>query len=57
MKTPSFFDEVVQIEMIDPLANVLGTFENGKVTFNYLDIVKAAGHSCPTVSGAYLMTS
>ena len=56
MKSPSFFDEVVRIEMIDPLANVLGTFEDGKVTFTYLDVVKAAGHSCPTVSGAYLMT-
>jgi hypothetical protein len=56
MKTPSFFDAVVQIEMIDPLANVLGTFEEGKVTFTYLDVVKAAGHSCPTVGGAYIMT-
>lgn len=56
MKTPDFFDEVVTIEMIDPLANLLGTFENGKVTFNYLDVVKAAGHSCPTVGGAYIMT-
>ncbi len=56
MKSPSFFDEVVSIEMIDPLANVLGTFEDGKVTFTYLDVVKAAGHSCPTVSGAYIMT-
>jgi hypothetical protein len=56
MKTPSFFDAVVQIEMIDPLANVLGTFEEGKVTFTYLDVVKAAGHSCPAVGGAYIMT-
>ena len=56
MKYPNFFDEVVTIELIDPLSNVLGTFEGGKVTFTYLDIVKAAGHSCPTVSGAYLMT-
>jgi hypothetical protein len=56
MKIPSFFDEVVTIEMIDPLANVLGAFEEGKVTFSYLDVVKAAGHSCPTVGGAYIMT-
>ena len=26
------------------------------VQFSYLDIVKSAGHSCPTVSGAYLST-
>ncbi len=56
MKIPSFFDEVVTIEMIDPLANVLGTFEDGKVSFSYLDVVKAAGHSCPTVGGAYMMS-
>ncbi len=56
MRYPKFFDEVVSIEMMDPLSNVLGTFENGKVTFTYLDIVKAAGHSCPTVGGAYIMT-
>jgi len=56
MTHPSFFDEVVTIEMIDPLANVLGTFEEGKVSFCYQDVVKAAGHSCPTVAGAYLMT-
>lgn len=56
MKYPSFFDEVVSIEMIDPLSNLLGTFQEGRVTFTYLDIVKAAGHSCPTVGGAYIMT-
>ncbi|MEA3372195.1 MAG: hypothetical protein U9Q62_00765 [Campylobacterota bacterium] len=42
--------------MIDPLSAVLGTFEGGEVEFTYLDVVKAAGHSCPTVGGAYLMT-
>ncbi|WP_345992324.1 hypothetical protein [Sulfurimonas sp. HSL-1716] len=56
MNYPSFFDQVVSIDMIDPLSNVLGTFENGALTFTYLDIVKAAGHSCPTVGGAYIMT-
>ena len=56
MNYPSFFDEVVTIELVDPLSNVLGTFDNGEITFTYLDIVKAAGHSCPSVSGAYLMT-
>ena len=56
MNYPIFFDEVETIEMIDPLANVLGALEGGDVTFHYLDVVKAAGHSCPTVAGAYLMT-
>ena len=56
MNYPDFFDDVVGIEMMDPLSNVLGTFEEGRVTFTYLEIVKAAGHSCPTVGGAYIMT-
>jgi len=56
MNYPTFFDEVETIEMIDPLSNVLGAFEGGELTFNYLDVVKSAGHSCPTVAGAYLMT-
>jgi len=56
MTYPSFFDEVETIEMIDPLSNVLGAFTGGELRFNYLDVVKSAGHSCPTVAGAYLMT-
>jgi len=56
MTYPNFFNDVETITMIDPLSNVLGAFEGGELTFNYLDVVKAAGHSCPTVAGAYLMT-
>lgn len=56
MNYPYFFDDVETIVMEDPLSEVLGTFENGVVTLSYLDVVKAAGHSCPTVGGAYLMT-
>lgn len=56
MNYPDFFDAVETIQMQDPLSNMLGTFVNGDVTFSYLDVVKAAGHSCPTVGGAYLMT-
>jgi len=56
MNYPTFFDVVETIEMQDPLSNVLGAFESGELTFNYLDVVKSAGHSCPTVAGAYVMT-
>ena len=56
MKYPEFFNEVETIAMVDPLSNVLGAFEDGELTFHYLDVVKSAGHSCPTVAGAYLMT-
>ena len=56
MSHPSFFDEIEVIKVVDPLSNVLGAFEMGLYEFNYLDVVKSAGHSCPTVAGAYLIT-
>lgn len=56
MNYPDFFDSVVTIKVVDPLANVLGAFEEGLYEFNYLEVVKAAGHSCPTVAGAYITT-
>jgi len=55
MNYPAFFDEVEPIETIDPLADVLGAIENGRIIYNYIDMVKLAGHSCPTVAGAWLM--
>ncbi|WP_263833385.1 FmdE family protein [Sulfurospirillum oryzae] len=55
MKYPTFFDTTETITLYDPLSNVLGAFENGEITFSYLDVVKSAGHSCPTMAGAYLM--
>ena len=53
---PEFFKRVPSIVTYDPLADILGTFKDGKIVFNYIQIVKAAGHSCPTVAGAYAMT-
>ena len=55
MKTPDFFNEVTSITMCDPLAGVLGATEDGMIDYTYTDVVKLAGHSCPTVAGAYLM--
>lgn len=56
MHYPGFFNKIPTIKLQDRLSDFLGTFENGKVEFSYLDIVKCSGHSCPTVLGAYLMT-
>jgi len=56
MNYPKFYDEVEVIKVKDELSNVLGTFQNGEYEFGYLDVVKSAGHSCPTVAGAYVMT-
>lgn len=56
MNHPSFYDEIPTIILQDPLSDFLGAFEEGIIEFSYLDSVKSAGHSCPTVLGAYLMT-
>jgi hypothetical protein len=55
MQYPDFYNQVPSIELYDPLSEFLGAIENGEVTISYLDCVKLAGHSCPTVAGAYLM--
>jgi len=55
MNYPEFFNNIETITLKDPLSDFLGTFEDGIVEFNYLEIVKNSGHSCPTVAGAYLM--
>ena len=55
MKYPEFFNTVETIKLQDNLANILGAFEDGLIEFTYNDVVKSAGHSCPTVAGAYLL--
>ena len=56
MKTPDFFESIEKIALKDPLAEILGAMENGEYETSYLEVVKSAGHSCPTVAGAYIMT-
>ncbi|MCX6074281.1 MAG: hypothetical protein NTY39_08185 [Campylobacterales bacterium] len=55
MKTPDFFNDVPPLVMYDPLSSLLGAADSGILTYTYTDVVKLAGHSCPTVAGAYLM--
>ncbi|TVO58637.1 FmdE family protein [Denitromonas halophila] len=50
-----FFDQVAPIRLRDPLAALLGAFDDGVYDIGYREVVKLAGHSCPTVAGAYLM--
>ena len=57
MQYPDFFNQIESISLYDPLAETLGSVEDGIIKFHYSDSVKNAGHSCPTVAGAYLMTS
>ena len=56
MYTPSFYNDAPRITLYDPLAEFLGAAEAGVVEYCFLDAVKLAGHSCPTVAGAWLMT-
>jgi hypothetical protein len=56
MSYPKFFETIETIKVQDPLSSALGAFDDGEYEFSYLDVVKSAGHSCPTVAGAYLMT-
>jgi len=56
VQTPAFYDQVRRLTVHDPLAEFLGAAENGCIEYGYLDAVKLAGHSCPTVAAAYWMT-
>lgn len=53
---PAFFAEVPTIVLRDPLAEFLGAAAGGLLEYRYADAVRLAGHSCPTVAGAYLLT-
>lgn len=54
-----FRDFILGVESIrlnDPLAEILGVFkkENAVLEYTFLDVVKLAGHACPTTAAAYL---
>ena len=52
---PDFFNDAPTITLRDPLSAFLGVSKAGVTTYCYADAVKLAGHSCPTVAGAYLL--
>jgi hypothetical protein len=52
---PDFFADAPRITLHDPLAEFLGAAEGGIIEYSYADVVKLAGHSCPTVASAFLM--
>lgn len=53
---PSYFHEIETIKLYDPLSDILGSARDGILEFGFQDAVRFAGHGCPTVGGAYLMT-
>jgi len=57
MHYPNFYTQVAPLKLYDPLSDFLGAFKKGELEITYLDCVKLAGHSCPTVAGAYLMAA
>lgn len=54
MTFPKFFDDAPVVALRDPLAELLGAAEGGVIEYRYADVVRLAGHSCPTVAGAFL---
>ncbi|MCG3200719.1 MAG: hypothetical protein NFCOHLIN_00581 [Gammaproteobacteria bacterium] len=55
MDFPDFFPAAPTITLRDPLAAFLGAPREGSISYTFADAVKLAGHSCPTVAGAFLM--
>jgi formylmethanofuran dehydrogenase subunit E len=51
-----FLTEVEPIRFKEPFAEILGAFKKDEVVLEYtfVDVVKMAGHACPTTAGAYL---
>ena len=56
MQFPEFYDEIPRLRMQDPLARILGASKYGVLEYSFADIVRLAGHACPTVAAAYWMT-
>ncbi len=50
-----FLTEVEPIRFREPLAETLGAFaeEGAILDYTFIDVVKMAGHACPTTAGAY----
>ena len=55
MNFPDFYDQAPVVRTHDPFAAMLGAARDGVLEYHYVDAVRLAGHSCPTVAGAFLM--
>lgn len=54
MAFPEFFADVPSVRVRDSLSQFLGATPDGVMDYHYADAVRLAGHSCPTVAGAWL---
>lgn len=55
MSFPDFFEHIPVLTLRDALAGTLGAPADGIIEYRYADAVRLAGHSCPTVAGAWLI--
>ena len=55
MQYPEFYNKVEPFVLYDSLSDFLGATKDGIIEINYIDCVKLAGHSCPTVAGSYIL--
>ncbi|AKH36956.1 MULTISPECIES: hypothetical protein [Nitrosomonas] len=55
MNFPDFYEQAPVVQTRDPFAATLGAAQGGLLDYHYVDAVRLAGHSCPTVAGAYLI--
>ena len=51
----AFYSQAPHVLLHDALAEFLGAADEGLIKYSYEDAVRLAGHSCPTVAGAWLM--
>lgn len=54
MGFPAFFAQAPVLRLRDDLSMLLGATPDGIIEYRYADAVRLAGHSCPTVAGAWL---
>lgn len=55
MQFPDFYSQAPVVSTHDALAELLGASSGGFLDYRYVDCVRLAGHSCPTVAGAFLI--
>jgi hypothetical protein len=55
MKFPDFYELAPVVPTRDAFAATLGAAQDGLLEYSYVDAVRLAGHSCPTVAGAFLI--
>ena len=50
MNFPDFYEKAPVVRTRDPFAAMLGAARDGVLEYRYVDAVRLAGHSCPTVA-------